>query len=243
MVCPGADILRGMTTVRRILTAPLLGLGLVAGLAAGSALSGCGSDDRGGAVGVRVEDGDVVLTGEGSADAPVAEIFEDFACIHCAHLAEADRDSLDDALGGGELIVRYNLVNFMDPGPEGISTRAGAAALAIADSGDSRAFRDFHARVFADRGEALGWDAAQMADAAGEVGADDATVDAIRSGEAVAVYRSMLDANFTELKDRLPGGAGTPTVFVDGRQVDMQRDPVDPEKMADWVPGVLGRDN
>lgn len=219
----------------------MLGLALASTLMAGSALTACGSDDNDGSgLAVSVEDGDIVLAGDVADGTPVVDLYEDYSCHFCADLVEADNISLKDALDNDRLTMRFNTVNFLDGGEGGHSTLAGVVALAIADTGDVDAFWTYHDHAFLKRTEITGWTLDNFARLAEEIGVASDTVDAIRDGSVVATYRPALELNFVELKDRLGGQAGTPSVFVDGTQLQMKKDPADPTKVADWVPEVVG---
>ncbi|WP_297008929.1 thioredoxin domain-containing protein [uncultured Corynebacterium sp.] len=227
--------------IRGKLTTPLLGLVLASAVVSGTALTACSSGDGGTGLGVTLEDGDIVLAGDVADGTPVVDLYEDYSCHYCADLAEADTASLRDALDNDKLTMRFNTVNFLDGGEDGHSTLAGAVALAIADTGDVDAFWQYHDRAFLQYRDIIDWTLDDFAGLAEELGVDAGTVDAIRDGSVVTTYRPALELNFVELKDRLGGQAGTPSVFVDGTQLQMKKDPADPTKMADWVPDVVGR--
>lgn len=229
-----------MTITRGKLSTPLLGLVLASTLVSGTALTACSSDDGDDGLGVAVEDGDIVLAGDVDDDAPVVDLYEDYSCHFCSDLVDADHESLKDALDGDKLTMRFNTVNFLAGGEDGHSTLAGAAALAIADTGDAEAFWNYHNHAFLHRSEIIDWTLDDFADLAEDLGVESGTVDAIRDGSVVDTYEPDLEQNFAELNDLLGGQAGTPSVFVDGEQLPMKRDADDPSMLADWVPEVVG---
>ncbi|AGP30268.1 DsbA family protein [Corynebacterium terpenotabidum] len=192
---------------------------------------------------VSVEDGSIVLVSDDvAADAPVAELFEDYSCHYCSDLVIADHESLQTAIGDGKITMRFNTVNFLDGGDDGHSTLAGVVAMAIADSGNASAFWGFHNWAFINRTEISGYSLDQFADAAETLGVDADTVDAIRDGSVRDEYQALLEANMDELTNREGDSAGTPTLYVDDTKFDLQQDPeMDTEtQMADWVPEVVG---
>lgn len=186
---------------------------------------------------VAVEDGVVSLRGENAdEEASPVELFEDYSCHYCAELAEASSDSIQDAVENGEMNLDLHTVNFVD---ETTSTRGGSAALAIADTGDAGAFWAFHKKAFGDQTTvARSWEWEDYADAAEQLGVDADVVDSIRDGSVEETYAPMLETNGEDLNQRMPDQAGTPALFVDGQQVEVQQDP-STGKLGDWVPGVL----
>lgn len=186
---------------------------------------------------VSLEDGAVQLRGEDAADDAVsAELFEDYACSYCAQLAEADSESIQDAVENGEMNVDLRTVSFVDQG--GASTRGGAVALAIADTGDAGAFWAFREKGFGDQTTvARTWEWDDYADAAEQLGMDAELVDSIRDGSVEETYGSMLEANGENLNERMPEGAATPALFVEGNQVELQQG--EDGGLRDWVPDVL----
>ncbi|MGO1948082.1 MAG: DsbA family protein [Mycobacteriaceae bacterium] len=187
---------------------------------------------------VALEDGVVTMRGQDAAeDAPAVDIFEDYSCTHCADLAEVDSDSLQKAVGDGEMNVDLHTVKFVD---EETSTRTGAVALAIADTGDAGAFWGFHKKAFEDQATvSRDWEFEELADAADQVGVDSGVVDSIRDESVLEEYSPMLDANGEELGQRMGDQAATPAIFVGGEQFPLQQDPENPGAMKDWVPDVL----
>ncbi|MGP9609363.1 DsbA family protein [Corynebacterium sp. AOP36-E1-14] len=188
---------------------------------------------------VSVEDGVVQLRSGDDNDASTAEVFEDYSCHYCAELVDVDGDSMKAALEDGDLNVDLHTVNFVS-GSDPASTRTGAVAMAIADTGNAGAFWAFHEKAFEDQTTvARDWGFDELADAAEQLGVEDSVVESIRDESVVDTYKPLLDANSEELNERMDGQAATPALYVDGESYAIERDPEDPEKMKNWVPDVI----
>ncbi|MGV0869400.1 thioredoxin domain-containing protein [Corynebacterium kalidii] len=193
---------------------------------------------------VSQKDGIVSLRAQEAAEnVPNVEVFEDYSCHYCAELTKVDSESMQKAVEDGEMNVDIRTVNFLDNGNNPSSTRAGVVALAIADTGDAGAFWAFHEKAFGDQSTvARDWDYEDFANAAEQLGIDSEVVDSIRDESVVDKYQSQLELNTEELNTRMDGRAATPALYVDGESLQIGRDPENPEKMKDWVPDVIGRD-
>lgn len=167
------------------------------------------------------QDGDVtrLASANATSDATVVTIYEDYSCPHCADLEKATGDDMKAAIEDGSIIVELRSLNFLDRGDdrntvEGHSTKAGTAAYTVAKSGNAEAFWNFYTILFEDQDQAYGqWDYDDFADVAAQVGADDATVEAIRSGEDLDAFRAMAIANSEKL-DADTGTVSSPRVFI-----------------------------
>lgn len=193
---------------------------------------------------VSYADGTVTLKSDNAADdAPVVDIFEDYACPHCADLAEVDHADMKKALDDGKLVVNLETVNILDSdGSGGINpgaaTMGGAVQMAIAKSGNVKAFWALHDYVFSNQSSVYrDWEYSDYADAAESLGVDKDVVDAIRDESVKDEYLDILADNVAEMKDK--GVEGTPAVFVDGQQFQLKKDPNDASKMQSWVPEVV----
>ncbi|MGP5928947.1 DsbA family protein [Corynebacterium glyciniphilum] len=191
---------------------------------------------------VAVEDGVVQLRSDDVADdAPTADVYEDYSCTHCADLVEADSESMEGALDAGEINVNLHTVNFLDSNGNESSSRTGAVAMAIAETGDTGAFWAFHEKAFGDQAEvARDWRFDELADAAEQLGVDSDVVDSIRDESVMDQYKPNLQANGDRLRELMGDQAGTPALYIDGEYLTVERDPEDPSKLKDWVPDVIG---
>jgi protein-disulfide isomerase len=194
---------------------------------------------------VAVEDGVIQLrsTDGGGGDVPTADVYEDYSCTHCADLSEVDGDSIQAAVEAGQLNANLHSVNFLDSNGNESSSRTGAVAMAIADTGDAGAFWAFHDKAFTDQAEvARDWRFDELADAAEQLGVESDVVESIRDESVMEKYKPSLQANGDRLRELMGDQAGTPALYIDGEYLTVQRDPEDPSKLKDWVPDVIGRD-
>ena len=84
-------------------------------------------------------DGAITLKSESAKKGtPEVDLYEDFACPHCAELAEATDGDMQKAIEDGKLIVHVRTLNFLDgkdiENQEGYSTKAAAAMSELAKS-------------------------------------------------------------------------------------------------------------
>lgn len=192
---------------------------------------------------VSYKDGTITLKSPtAAADAPVADIFEDYACPHCAELVEADHEDMLNALNEGKLVVNLETVNILDgTGPNfkaAQATMGGAVQMAIAESGNADAFWTLHDYIFLNQSDVYrSWDFNKYADVAESLGVDADTVSAIRDESVQDTYLPTLQSNVTRMTDK--GVEGTPAVFVNGEQYQLQKDPSDATKVKSWVPDAL----
>lgn len=204
-----------------------------------------------GALEISAEDTDLTVTQENGVielrsdtsdeAAPVADIYEDYSCTHCADLAEVHSDSIEDAVEDGTLNANFHTVNFLDENNNPSSSRTGVVALAIADTGDAGAFWGFHKMAFDNQSTvARDWEFEELADAAEQLGVEEDVVESIRDESVMDEYRPMLDANADGLREIMGDEAGTPALFIDGEYLAVQRDPENPDQLQDWVPQVVG---
>ena len=207
--------------------------------AAGLVLAGCGSaedsadDSTGGSGGdggssessdaTLTDKGGVVVTGAdisddaGDAESPVeVVVYEDFQCPYCKALEDASGDYLEDAMEDGDITVEYRVVSFLDKASANeYSSRAANAAMCVFDRGGPGAFHEFHETLFENQPEegSAGPDNDQLTAYASDVGVDAASciADTAMSDQVVDATKQMSTEGVT----------GTPTVFVDGEQVDL----------------------
>jgi protein-disulfide isomerase len=155
----------------------------------------------------------------GSADAPVTiDLYEDFQCPNCKALEDAAGSTIEGLVADGTAQVHYHGMAFLDTDENGdYSTRALNAAAVVADTAGTDAYEKFHDLLFANQpaegGAGLTDD--QLIDYATQAGAtaQDVGVD-VRN----LVYGQWVKA--AENQASKDGVTGTPTVFVDGKQLD-----------------------
>lgn len=97
---------------------------------AGEAGSTGGSDGRGGS-----SESAAPTASTEEATASDIQIFEDFACPHCATFHQQNGGLIHGLVSGGEVDAEYRIVDFLGQGdPESWSTRAGNAYYCMEDS-------------------------------------------------------------------------------------------------------------
>lgn len=177
------------------------------------------------------ENGVVVL---GSVEAPkVVEVFEDFACPYCSDLDKETEEDMLKLLNEKKIAVKIYTLNFLDRGDtSGYSTTTGAAALAIAKSGDAHTFWNFRNTLMLNQDDAYeqSMNAEQVASLAKDLGASDDVVASIKEEKFKDEYLANESANEKTITDRSGKDPwGTPTVYVDGKKV------ADPFKWVDEI--------
>ncbi|VEH82432.1 DsbG protein [Corynebacterium kutscheri] len=183
---------------------------------------------------ISTQDNAVVLAASSTtSDTPVVEIFEDYSCSHCADLEEATSAEMKQALEDGKIIAKIYGLNFLDRGnEEGNSTKAGGAAMAVAESGDASAYWNTRKLFMGEQNEIYGqWDNEKFASAAIQMGASEDIRDSIASGDKMREFLSVASANsdyLTEIGERV----SSPRVFIDGTEVT--------SNLAGWVSQATG---
>jgi protein-disulfide isomerase len=157
-------------------------------------------------------EGDGIVVAEG----PVrVDLFVDFLCPFCRQFEERAGDALRTLAAAGSVDLVYHPVAFL----ERLSTahypsRASAASGAAADAGR---FSDYKDALFANQPEEGGpglSDDELVALGAG-IGLDEASFGSLVRDQAFLPWTAYVSAQAVE-----DGVSGTPSVFVDGEQVD-----------------------
>lgn len=175
----------------------------------------------------------ITLKGEGTDDStPVADLYEDFSCPHCAVLAEGDRQSMREAVDNGDLVVKIHPLVFMDntnrdkemsdEEKEGNSHRGLAAVLAAVSSEDQGLYWNLRNYIFENQSEIYStkWDNEKYAEAAKELGASEETAKAIREGEYAGQTDEVGSANAADL-EKTESGVSSPRVFINGEEKEL----------------------
>ena len=159
-----------------------------------------------------VDDGTAFASGDG----PVTiDIYEDFMCPVCHEFETSSGATLKQLVTDKKVTVRYHPIAILDRYSNGTkySTRAAAAAAAAGAAGK---FAEYHQVLFDNQPEEKGngLDDAKLIDLGKSVGLTDAAFgDAVNSGK----YESWA-TKVTETASA-KGVTGTPTVLVNGRQL------------------------
>jgi len=187
-------------------------LALAGGLTIGS-LAGCfGLGDAPEPSGDGVESLPTPVQGDPESSVTVA-VYEDFSCGHCRtyHL-NTYPDVVSEFVDADR--IRYEHHDFPIPVDEQWSWAVAGAARAVQDEVGDEAFFEFAALAFEEQGS---YSMDVLANLADEVGADG---EAARSAAEDDTYAPVLDADRSSGQDR--GVEGTPTVFVNDEQVDLE---------------------
>ena len=153
-------------------------------------------------------------------------LYADFNCVHCADFETSNADQIEQWLEQGEATVEYRMVDYLSaPNNQNYSARAANAAYCVADQ-KPEAYNGFVAALFAayDEHQGKGLDNAAITQLAQEHGAD------IASCVEDGTFRSAVE--HTTRQARVAGVAGTPTVFVDGKNWALDGED---KTFADWA--------
>ena len=170
----------------------------------------------------------------GAADkSPHVDLYEDFSCPHCAHLAEAtDAEALEE-INAGNLAVSIHPMTFLDNQGDGHSTQAVAALLALAEHDDVNALWNLREAMFENQQDiARSWGPDDFADAAAQMEASDEAVEDIRNGKFLEKAREAGEANGKDLESKV-GRVSTPRVLMDGKDLEV-------DDINDWVKVAVG---
>jgi hypothetical protein len=195
--------------------------------------------------------GPAIVYGDPRA-AHTLEVYEDPRCSYCASLERALGPAMVRLADQGTYNIAYRLAIFLDRGDERGGSTSAAAALGAAAAQGVDQFAALRTALFEHR---LEHGTAGFADpdvlrgiAARTPGVDFLAVGrsinedayrpwALRTGpESLAALRAAWAAN------ELPGKAGTPAAFLDGRAVEVlgaQDEPLSPEEFEANVRAVL----
>ena len=153
----------------------------------------------------------------GEADAPKEiVVYEDFLCPFCGQLELTVREGLDAAVEAGEVSVEYRPLGFLERIDDYSPEAANAFAVVLDESGPEVA-KAFHDLLFDNQPSEDGPfpDTDDLIDLAVEAGATEADV---RPGIEDMAFEGWVDAA-NEAASKA-GVNSTPTVFVDGQQVE-----------------------
>ncbi|SNZ17604.1 Protein-disulfide isomerase [Natronoarchaeum philippinense] len=139
-------------------------------------------------------------------------VYEDFSCPHCRTLhLNTYPDIVSEFVESDR--IRYEHHDFPIPVDERWSWGVAGAARAVQDEVGDDAFFEYAALAFEEQGS---YSVDVLADLAGQV---DAPADAVRAAVENNTYSPVLEADRNAALER--GVRGTPTVFVDDEQVDL----------------------
>ncbi|MBP3088139.1 hypothetical protein EML15_03095 [Corynebacterium sp. sy017] len=184
----------------------------------------------------------VLKSDKAAADAKNVEVYEDFACPHCADLATATDEAMKKAIEDGKIIVHIRSLNFLDgmaeskPGREalttinGHATKAGTAAYVVAKAQEGDAYWNFRKYLLENQSDIYGSvDEEQLSKLAADYGASSDVVKTIKSGSEKESYRKVALANYDTL-DKEHDGVSSPRIFINGEEYTGENG-----RMEGWV--------
>src|ERR1700744_1327483 len=193
-------------------------------------------DKKGGASGqgdtVRGTSSKLVTQPQTSNPKAVIAFYEDFLCPACGNFERTFGPTVSKLIDAGAIAADYSMVAILDsPKNQNYSSRAGAAALCVADE-SMDAFRRFHTALFStdiqpnERGTSFP-DNAKLIELAREVGVVGKVPDCINSGKYLdKVTGEAAAANIT----------ATPTIKINGDNYD----PSTPDALVAKIKSIVG---
>lgn len=151
----------------------------------------------------------------GPSDAPVTvDVFEDFACGHCATFTNDVYPQIESTyVEPGE--IRYRYFDHPIPVDENWSWRAASAARAVQDRTDAETFFSFAKGIYEEQSRLIEDGYQFIREVADNNGVDGCTVATAAKEEA---YQAVVEADKQTGDDR--GVPGTPAVFVNGELLE-----------------------
>nr|WP_120491167.1 thioredoxin domain-containing protein [Corynebacterium lactis] len=187
-------------------------------------------------------DGDVIRIGQENAkDAKTAVVFEDFSCHYCADMSNGGHADELQALNDGKMVIEQRTLNFLDgqrvEDRDGHSTRAYAIARMIAESGNAKAYWNYHNMLMQQQKTAVSWDNEELAKRLEQLGVDAGIVEKVRAGVDLSEAQVSATANSKDLEKRI-GSVSSPHVFVNDK--DVLENISGAGGLESWVKAVLG---
>jgi protein-disulfide isomerase len=166
-------------------------------------------------------DGGVVIAGQTTAPVTV-DVYSDYMCSGCKRFETAYRDELTDALNAGQIVLRHHPIAVLDDrsNPPGYSARAANAVLCAVPAG---IFPSFHDTLFAEQATqgSAGLTDDQLIGVGTTLGAAGDFAGCVRTGANQAAVAAQTRSALADPALRRDGAFGTPTVTVNGGQVDV----------------------
>lgn len=163
---------------------------------------------------------DVIKLISSNADAPMADLFEDYSCSHCAELHQATDAEMIEALKAGDINVELRPMVAQDRGTVGHATKSLAAFLALISHGDNDVAFTLRDYLYSNQAQVFNTleyeDLAKMAQ---DWGASKDAVNDIRDGKFEDAATKMGEDNLKYQQDNT-GDAWTPRVLIDGKDAE-----------------------
>jgi protein-disulfide isomerase len=174
-----------------------------------------------------------LVTQPGTSNPKAAvSFYEDFLCPACGNFERTFGPTVSKLIDIGAIAADYSMVSILDsPRTDNYSSRAGAAALCVADE-SLDAFRRFHSALYStdiqpsERGTSFP-DNARLIELAREAGAAGKVPDCINSGK----YLSKVTGEAAAAKVN-----ATPTIKINGDDYD----PSTPEALVSKIKQIVG---
>lgn len=170
------------------------------------------------------DNGSVKLTSDkATKDTPTVELFEDFSCPHCGDLGKATDADMKKAIEEGKLNVTIRALNFLDgqdlENQEGHSTRAAAAAHAVAQAGDVQTYWNLRDVLMQEQKDIYNkWTMDDFANAAKELGASDDVVNAVKNADIKELGNTPAAASAKELQEET-GELSSPRIIYQDKDL------------------------
>jgi protein-disulfide isomerase len=198
-------------------------------------------DKKGGTSGqgdtVRVTSSKLVTQPGTSKPKAVVSVYEDFLCPYCGNFERTFGPTVSKLIDIGAIAADYSIVSGLDnPTNQNYSSRAGAAALCVADE-SMDAFRRFHTALFSkdiqpnERGTSFP-DNARLIELAREAGVVGKVPDCINSGK----YLSKVTGEAAAAKIK-----GIPTIKINGDNYEWSTPEWStPDALVAKIKGIVG---
>ncbi|WP_077076950.1 DsbA family protein [Mycobacterium numidiamassiliense] len=193
-------------------------------------------DKKSGAAGqgdtVRVTSSKLVTAPGTSNPKAVVAFYEDFLCPACGNFERTFGPTVSKLIDAGAIAADYSMVSILDSAKsQNYSSRAGAAALCVADESND-AFRRFHTALFStgiqpdERGTSFP-DNAKLIEIARQAGVVGKVPDCVNSGKYLSKVTGEAAA---------AGITATPTIKINGENYD----PSTPDALVAKIKSIVG---
>lgn len=174
----------------------------------------------------------VILISSGSASVTL-DVYEDALCPACGNLEQQFGEQMAKAVDGGELALRFSMVDFLNgkSASGDYSTRAAAAlhTVAAVDGDTPGVWVAFHAALFSGQNQPREYGSTdlnneQLAKLAGDAGASAEAQERISAGGDVNAAQRDGQTHLEELarvNEQVGRGVVTPTVAYDGAPISV----------------------
>lgn len=162
-----------------------------------------------------------VSVGEPAEGAPEVILYEDFQCSWCARFDAAIGEEMHRLAQDGQIDLTYVVRHFLD-GQGDTSTRASNAALCAEEEGEYVAFQSAlystHPVFQGETGDQIAWTDEHFVSVAEQIGLSGADLDGFNA--CVAGQDHLDRVRDMEVRALRDGITGTPTIVVEGEQLD-----------------------